>query len=85
MEANNMFQCGMCEGIFEKEWTDKEAKEESQELWGDLPEEEFEIICDTCFNEEFMKDIPEDLLTFVTQYVMDNAFPIHNIPPWANN
>jgi Zn finger protein HypA/HybF involved in hydrogenase expression len=50
----NEFQCAKCGGIFEKDWSDEEAKAEMVNLWGDLPEEEQAVICDDC-HKAFMK------------------------------
>jgi len=49
----NEYQCEQCKGIFTKGWTDKEALNETKELFGDVPVEELSVICDDCFNKLF--------------------------------
>jgi len=46
----NEYQCAYCNKIFTKGLSDKEAEEEAQKLWGNIPLEERIIICDDCFN-----------------------------------
>lgn len=45
----NEYQCAMCGGIFEKEWTDEEAEAELKEIFGDVPKENCGIVCDDCY------------------------------------
>ena len=40
----------MCKGEFEKTWSDEEALQEMKENFGNVSEEEREIVCDNCFN-----------------------------------
>lgn len=46
---SDTYQCDMCEGVFEKGWSDEEAKQEYDETHTE-PFEESAIICDNCFN-----------------------------------
>ena len=51
MEKNE-YKCGHCCGIFEKGWSDEEAKAEATEIFGKNPDEwrdEQVVICDGCF------------------------------------
>ena len=57
MEANE-FKCDSCKEIFEKNWSDLDAKKEGKQIWGeDIPQEEMTEICDDCF-EKIMKVVP---------------------------
>ena len=47
----NEYQCAKCRGIYEKGWTDEEALEEQESIFGKIPEQEKAVICDDCFNE----------------------------------
>ena len=48
---SNEYACAWCHGIFERGWSHEEALSESKELFGDIPTEETEVICDDCFKE----------------------------------
>lgn len=44
------YQCNMCKGHFESEWTDEEAREEYTNNFGQpVQEPEREIVCETCY------------------------------------
>jgi hypothetical protein len=45
------FTCSNCGGTFEKMWSDAAALNESRELWGELPPEDADVICDPCFRQ----------------------------------
>jgi len=45
----NEYQCEHCKGIFIYGWSDKEAKKEAEDLWGDDIGENPAIVCDDCF------------------------------------
>ncbi len=47
----NQFKCAKCDGVFNKALTEEEAIKEKNELWGDIPLEKCELVCDDCFNE----------------------------------
>ena len=53
------YVCAICKEKFTKGWSDKEAFAEKKELWGDLPIEECDIICDDCFNLKFVEYFEE--------------------------
>jgi hypothetical protein len=54
----NEYQCEICKGIFEKGWSDEEAKAEFYENNPTIPIEESGLICEPCF-QLIMKDIAE--------------------------
>lgn len=43
------YTCAVCHETFEYGWTDDEATAEKEQLWGNVPIEECEIVCDDCF------------------------------------
>ncbi len=45
------YNCAVCGETFTKGRSDEEARAEQHELWGDLPDEECDILCDDCFVE----------------------------------
>jgi DNA-directed RNA polymerase subunit RPC12/RpoP len=46
----NEYQCAQCGGIFEKEWTDEEARAEMKENKFDaILEKDMCIVCDDCY------------------------------------
>ena len=48
-KITNEFKCCACNGVFEKEWTDEEAEKEKDELFGGIPLEDCDLVCDDCF------------------------------------
>lgn len=54
----NEYQCAMCKGIFDKGWSDEEAKEEFYERHPTIPIEETDLVCDPCYL-KITKDIEE--------------------------
>jgi hypothetical protein len=54
----NEYQCDMCKGIFDKGWSDEEAKEEHFGRHPDVPLEETGMVCDPCYK-ILLKDIAE--------------------------
>jgi len=44
----NEFECFLCKGIFEKDWSDEEALKELKSVF-DKPVEECELVCDDCY------------------------------------
>jgi len=50
--SNDQYTCALCGGTFDKGWSEEEAEAEAKLLWGDMPEEDREVICDTCFQSE---------------------------------
>ena len=50
----NEYQCAMCKEVYEKGWSDEEATDEAKENFGDdVPDNEFEVICDHCYKQMF--------------------------------
>lgn len=43
------FTCAACGGTFPKARSDEEAKAESEENFGEIPEEEVSVICGDCY------------------------------------
>lgn len=48
---SDTYTCARCRGVFEKGWTDEEAQAEATSLFGAVPREQQEIVCDDCFQE----------------------------------
>lgn len=46
---NNSYICYMCQQTFTRGWTDEEANAEKLKLWGNIHENECEVVCDGCF------------------------------------
>ena len=46
----NEYQCCKCGGVFEKGWTDEEAKAEMVKNFGTAMED-VDVLCDDCYNE----------------------------------
>jgi len=44
------YQCSLCKEVFKAGWTDKEAVKECDEVWGSPPDENFDVVCDDCWN-----------------------------------
>lgn len=45
----NYYKCAVCNGEFEKGWSDEEAHEEYLKNFGKNNTDEIEIICDDCY------------------------------------
>lgn len=45
----NQYRCDMCAGVFDKAWTDEEAKAELGENFGDISTDDCGIVCDDCY------------------------------------
>jgi hypothetical protein len=48
------YECNMCRGIFEKGWTDEEAKAEAEK--NEFPLDECSLVCENCYNIIMGKD-----------------------------
>lgn len=48
---SNEYQCVYCHGIFEKGWSDEEAKAELDETFPGITVEECGLVCDDCWKE----------------------------------
>lgn len=47
--ASDEYVCAVCRGTFKKGWTDEEAKDELDEVFGLIPIDVCEIVCDDCY------------------------------------
>ena len=47
----NEYKCAMCGNIYKKGWSEEDAIAEKNELFGNIPIEECDIICDDCFKQ----------------------------------
>jgi hypothetical protein len=58
------FTCARCKRTFDKTRSDAEADQERLELWGNVPMEECDVICEECFQDvvAWMADRPNDPL-----------------------
>ncbi len=45
---DNEFRCAACNQIFEKGWTDEEARQEEAELFGQNNDDSM-LVCDPCY------------------------------------
>lgn len=46
----NEYRCNVCKGVFDKGWSDEEAKAELDSgIFGDVPVEECDVACDDCW------------------------------------
>jgi uncharacterized protein with PIN domain len=54
----NEYRCAECEGVFEKGWSEEEAKAEAAKNRFDaFPQEEMVIVCDDCYK-KIMRQLP---------------------------
>lgn len=56
---DNKFKCCMCEGVFDKAWSDAEAIAEKEERFGAVAIEDCNVVCDDCFKRLGMLTIPD--------------------------
>ena len=63
----NQFQCSMCKGVFDKEWSDEEAEAERKELFPDSPWSECDLICDDCFEKVKPSRNPEQYQRYLDE------------------
>lgn len=50
----NQYRCDCCGGIFDKGWSDEEARAEAEQQFGEALHAEGEppaLVCDDCYNE----------------------------------
>ena len=45
----NQFTCAVCQGIFDKGWSDEEARQERLEIFGEWKDEDCVVVCDDCY------------------------------------
>jgi hypothetical protein len=43
------FTCAVCQGTFDKGWSDDEARQECTEIFGEWKDEDCVVVCDDCF------------------------------------
>ncbi len=43
------YRCALCKGVFEKGWSDEEAKAEYGQVFPGKPLEEADVVCDDCY------------------------------------
>jgi hypothetical protein len=60
---NKYFQCAMCKGVFEKAWSDEEAKAERKENFGSDVQPTDALICDVCYREMVAIMTPHEWLS----------------------
>jgi len=58
----NEYKCASCGEIFEKDWSDEEALEERNEVFGNVPDSECDLVCDDCYRKIMNPDIDFDKL-----------------------
>ncbi len=60
---DNEYQCTMCDGIFEKKWTDEEAEKECVENFGTMMahDDDRAIVCDDCYQKIIPSEHPEEM------------------------
>ena len=46
---SDTFTCSMCGNTYDKGWTDEEAAAEKNELWGSVPLDDCDVVCEDCF------------------------------------
>lgn len=49
------FKCNICEGVFEKELTDEEAKKQLEKEFPGWTTDQCDLICDDCYNKLYKK------------------------------
>ena len=52
--SDKEYTCSACGGTFDKGWTDEEALDEKEQMWGDIPLDQCDVICDDC-NTKFLE------------------------------
>lgn len=45
----NQYECAVCRGIFDKGWSDEEAKEELQQEFPGYSVDDCDIVCENCY------------------------------------
>ncbi len=44
------YKCSLCGGVFETTVSDEEAMAESRAIFGDVPPEQLDVVCDDCWH-----------------------------------
>lgn len=58
----NEYKCEHCGVVYKKAWSDEEAKQEAEEIFGKHPDnwnDEQVIICDDCFTKMYPPAFPD--------------------------
>lgn len=51
---SNTYKCSICEGVFEKGWTEEEAEEELKNNFGEeYTPSDCGLVCDDCYKKYF--------------------------------
>lgn len=67
------YQCGMCGNVYEKEWTDEEALQESEENFGVemANNTDSDTVCDDCYKKIDPKEHPHQVLTAQQEHFVE--------------
>ena len=71
--SSDQFQCARCQQIYKKAWTEEEAEQETQQYWGNLPQENFAVICDDCWQQVHPDTRPVEYQATFIQMACDEA------------
>jgi hypothetical protein len=55
---DNEYKCAMCGGVFEKGWSDEEAKDELSGVFPGIDTSDCDLVCDDCYR-KFMEHAPQ--------------------------
>lgn len=73
---NNEYKCAVCGEIYEKGWSDEEAKEELKQNFGDYKEDDCAVVCDDCYQK---MNIVYPFEEFKLKEDINKIFKEHNI------
>jgi DNA-directed RNA polymerase subunit RPC12/RpoP len=45
-----IYQCAVCQDVFESDWSDEEAVQEFEGAFAGAPVEDSAVVCDNCYN-----------------------------------
>ena len=48
-DTTNQYRCSMCGGVFDKGWSDDEAKKELDATFPGIKVEDCDVVCDDCY------------------------------------
>jgi len=60
----NEYRCALCQGVFDKGWTDEEAQAELQRDFGNVPTESQMTVCDDCYQKACPDANPEVMAAY---------------------
>lgn len=49
-QEEHEYTCAHCKNVYKKGWSDEEAIEEQESIFGKVSKEDLAIVCDDCFN-----------------------------------